>query len=266
MTTGLIFDIKRFAIHDGPGVRLTVFFKGCPLRCSWCHNPEGIDSSQQTVQREHKIGDRTLGWEKETVGRYYSVAQLMAEIEKEVIFFDDSGGGVTFSGGEPLLQLDFLAEVLKQCRKAEIHTALDTSGFAPFESLARILGDVDLFLYDIKPLIDAEHRRHTGVSNKLILENLRKLAAHHKRIYLRLPIIPGITDTPDQFEALMALLKEMPSLRHLCLLPFHNIATAKYERFDMVNKFNGVKSLTNDDLSPLKQVLEANGFTVTLGG
>lgn len=258
--------MKRFAIHDGPGVRLTVFFKGCPLRCAWCHNPESIDPRQETVRREHKIGDRTIGWEEETVGKVFTVDQLMTEIEKDLIFFDDSAGGVTFSGGEPLLQLDFLAAILKRCHQTGIHTTLDTSGYASFTAFERILNDVDLFLYDIKPLDDANHRAYTGVSNRQILENLRKLAARQKRINLRLPVIPGITDTKDNISALIAFLLEYPTIRHITLLPFHTIAAAKYERFGMENRFAGVKSLTNDDLLPLKLHLEANGFAVTLGG
>ena len=167
MAEGTIFRIKKYALHDGPGIRTTVFFKGCPLSCRWCHNPEGIDPRPQTMSRRTSSGETD-----ETVGRVIGVDALVKVIEKDVLFYDESGGGVTFSGGEPLGQPHFLEALLAACNRLEIHATLDTSGFAPVDVIDRVLSRLQLVLFDLK-IMDAErHRRHTGVSNRIILENL----------------------------------------------------------------------------------------------
>ncbi|HOP88557.1 MAG TPA: glycyl-radical enzyme activating protein, partial [Acetomicrobium flavidum] len=204
---GLIFDVQRYSIHDGPGIRTTVFFKGCPLKCWWCHNPEGIDSGKELMYFEYKCmhcgtcahvcpigaiefdgtpiirrsmciacGNCSAACPSDAlklIGREYTVGELMKEIERDVLYFDNSGGGVTFSGGEPLYQHEFLLEVLKECKKIDIHRTLDTSGFAPQEVLASVMDYVDLFLYDLKLIDEKEHIKYTGVSNAQIKENLR---------------------------------------------------------------------------------------------
>ncbi len=266
MQKGLIFDLKRFAVHDGPGIRLTVFFKGCPMRCWWCHNPEGIKGRIQTALKKNKVGDNVIGTVEEKVGRYITVDDLMEEIRKEIIFFDESGGGVTFSGGEPLAQIDFLETVLKECKDEEIHTALDTTGFCPRESLQRILGMVDLFLFDIKLLDDGVHKKYTGVSNQKILDNLRFLSVNNCNIKIRFPVIPEITDTEQNISQLKDLFMEMKSIRSLALLPFHNIAAGKYKRFGLDNLLAGKHSLTEKALIPLKEQFESLGLNVSIGG
>ncbi|MBU2510463.1 glycyl-radical enzyme activating protein [bacterium] len=263
MKTGLIFDLKRFAIHDGPGIRSTVFFKGCPLRCWWCHNPEGIGNG---VPKSDSADIQADTCRLEKVGRIYSIDQLMVEIEKDVIFFDDSGGGVTFSGGEPLYQAEFLKLALQRCREIEIHTALDTSGFASAETIQGLSEFVDLFLFDLKLINNERHLLYTGVSNQQILKNLRWLAKKGKRLNIRFPVIPGITDTKENIKDLKQLLKELENVNHISLLPFHNIAAGKYERFGMENKFGGEKSLSEDQVLPLKAELESLDKTVTIGG
>lgn len=266
MKEGLIFDIKRFALHDGPGIRMTVFFKGCPLACWWCHNPEGIDPNPQSALHRDSLENRVIGYRQETVGTCYSVASLMEEIEKERLFFDDSGGGVTFSGGEPLLQIDFLQAVLEQCKAVEVHTALDTSGSAPFASFRRILPFLDLILYDLK-LIDEElHLLYTGVSNRRILENLKRLSQTDMPIIIRFPIIPGITDSESNIEEILQFLSPLPSIRSVCLLPYHAIAAGKYERFNLDNRLADLKSLDSDQLIPLQKRFVSEGFSVTIGG
>ncbi len=266
MTEGLIFDLKRFALHDGPGIRLTVFMKGCPLRCWWCHNPESLGKDSQLLERKNTIGDRVIGIQREHVGQTFTIETLKNEIEKEVVFFDESGGGVTFSGGEPLIQLDFVKAALKTCKQQEIHTCLDTSGFAPFSAFEDILAETDLFLYDIKLLNDSEHKTYTGVSNRTILDNLKRLAATGKKIVVRFPVIPGITDTHHNINALVQMLASIKTIRHISLLPYHSIAESKYQRLGIDNKMQGTKSLTTRDLEHLQSDLQSLGYEVTLGG
>jgi len=171
---GTIFDLKKFAIHDGPGIRTTVFFKGCPLDCAWCHNPEGVKPHRETFTVLARGGgtDRDGCEKEEVVGREVTVDEVMEEIEKDVIFYEQSGGGVTFSGGEPLQQEEFLAALLRECAVKNIRTAVDTSGFAPWEALERIARQTDMILYDLKIINEQEHVKYTGVVNKLVLARL----------------------------------------------------------------------------------------------
>ncbi len=266
MLKGLIFDLKRFAVHDGPGIRLTVFFKGCPLKCLWCHNPEGIQAGVQVVSKENRIGSRVVACRMEEVGLSYTVDQLIKEIEKDVLFFDDSGGGVTFSGGEPMMQPDFLEAVLKRCREMEIHTAVDTSGFTTLETLKRITGLTDLFLFDIKLIDNEDHKFCTGVSNKQILTNLKWLSKQNKQVIIRFPVIPGFTDSQANINRLKQLTDRFENINHIALLPFHNIAAGKYERFGMKNTFDDEPSMNQEQLLPLKADLEAHNLKVTIGG
>ncbi len=186
---GLIFDIKRYAIHDGPGIRVTFFMKGCPLECWWCHNPESISPLPQTVQRTDKIGNRQFQV-TEQIGKEYSVGELLDIVNRDLVFIEESGGGVTFSGGEPLMQSEFLSEALGLFRQSGIHTAVDTSGQADRRIIDRIIGDTDLFLFDIKHLDPDKHLKYTGVRNGLILDNLTYILSRGKKVNIRIPIIP----------------------------------------------------------------------------
>ena len=266
MPNGLIFDLKHFAIHDGPGIRLTVFFKGCPLRCWWCHNPESMGTNRQFIRRENKIGTRITGWQEEAVGNYTSLDQLMAEIEKDILFFDDSGGGITFSGGEPLLQLEFLNMALVRCKTMEIHTALDTSGFAPYTAFEQIMDSIDLFLYDVKLLDDEDHKTYTGVSNASILNNLKQLSRANKQITIRFPVIPGITDTEKNVTGLISLLTELKNVRHVSLLPYHKTAASKYERFGIKNRLGDVQPPSAQIMESIQSHLQSYDLDVSLGG
>jgi pyruvate formate lyase activating enzyme len=260
-TKGVIFDIKRYAIHDGPGIRVTVFLKGCPLECWWCHNPEGRDP----LPIARPSGDAAFYGDKE-IGRTVTLDELMAEIEKETIFLDESGGGVTFSGGEPLMQPEFLKAALRACHERELHTTLDTTGYAPKDTLREIAGDVELFLYDLKLMDDEEHRQYTGVSNRTILENLKLLAQDGAQIAVSFAVIPGITDTSKNIRAMAAFLSSLESIKDIRLLPFHAIAEGKYERLGMENKLRGMKSPPPEQLAELKADLEQWNFNVQIGG
>ena len=246
MLKATIFDIKRFAIHDGPGIRTTVFFKGCPAECWWCHNPEA---------RKKTDNDRQV-----------SVEQLVAELEKDVIFYDTSGGGVTFSGGEPLMQHEFLKEVLNECSKRYIHTALDTSGYALKKVFDSVIDKVDLFLYDLKLMDDEKHMKYVGVSNRLILENLEALAEKGRETWIRFPVIPGITNTQENIYKVREFASSLNSINKIDLLPYHRIGESKYEKLGLENKMKGIAPLSDKEMNELKKYFEDYEFKVKIGG
>ncbi len=256
-TQGYIFDIKRFAIHDGPGIRATVFFKGCPLSCWWCHNPE----SQQMMPEI-----RLDGTSKTTVGNLVSVGDVMEEIEKETIFFDESGGGATFSGGEPLMQADFLEALLDSCRRLDIHTAVDTCGYAGAEVFERIAKKADLFLFDLKLIDDEDHIRYTGVSNRWILTNLKTLSRLGKVVHLRFPAIPGITMTDRNVEAVAHIAGSLDSIAKIGILPYHRTGSHKYRGIGMPEKMIDVAEPGEVELNDVAAVLKTSGLPVSIGG
>ncbi|MCK5303634.1 MAG: radical SAM protein, partial [Candidatus Heimdallarchaeota archaeon] len=173
---GMIFDIKHFAVHDGPGIRTTVFFKGCPLSCWWCHNPESKNPNPEERESPSKIlSEASKKCGKDIVGREVQVSEVIEELLKDVIFYDESGGGVTFSGGEPLMQVDFLSSLLKECKKNGVHTCIDTSGYTPRQIIDAVVKNVDLFLYDLKLMNNKEHEKYTGIGNEIIMQNLEYL-------------------------------------------------------------------------------------------
>ena len=186
---GLIFSVKRYSIHDGPGIRVTFFMKGCPLNCRWCHNPEGISPFVESVNQTDRIGEHEFS-RIEEVGKYYGVNEILEILDREKVFLDQSKGGVTFSGGEPMLQTEFLIEALKSCKERGYHTAIDTSGYSQNENFKSVIPLTDLFLFDIKHLDDSAHFASTGVSNILILDNYRLLLKSGKDIMIRFPVIP----------------------------------------------------------------------------
>lgn len=267
MLTGTIFDLKRYAINDGPGIRTAVFMKGCPLDCWWCHNPEGRSSHPQLMVRTNRcrlcgdcvtscpqsaisLGDQVVTdmarcqdcgicaqvcvhGARELVGRVVTVEELLREIERDVVFFDQSGGGVTLTGGEPLMQPRFVIELLRACKEHGIHTVLDTSGYASWPVMAEVAGQTDLFLYDLKLMDDARHRKYTGVSNRLIISNLKRLSAAGENIIVRIPLIPGVNDDEQNLKLTHRFLVNLPNLAGVEVLPYHDIAQAKYAALDL---------------------------------
>ncbi len=266
--SGLIFDLKRYAINDGPGIRTTVFLKGCPLRCAWCHNPESqspqpelmfrsnrciacgaceqackydaihMEMADQVIRDPEKCmncGDCAAACYSEArqwVGQTVTPAQLLAEIERDQAFYDASGGGVTFSGGEPLLQPAFLAETLRLCKAHEIHTSVDTCGYASWAKLEALHGLVDLYLYDLKVMDDARHRQHTGVSNRVILENIHRLAQGGAHLVIRIPLVAGFNDDAGNLEQTAVFLAKLPGIERVDLAPYHEIGSAKYSALE----------------------------------
>ena len=292
----MIFDIKKYSINDGPGIRTTVFLKGCPLDCWWCHNPESKSLKPELMYRANRCTlcaecvddcplnaisingrantDRTLcdncgicaevcyNGARELLGSEMSVAQVMKEIERDVPFFDQSKGGVTFSGGEPLMQRKFLAEVLRACRAHDIHTVVDTSGYATWEVLESIRGDVNLFLYDLKSMDDERHKQYTGVSNELILENLRRLSVAGAQCVVRIPLIPGMNDDDENLRKSGEFLSKLENVVAVDLMGYHEIAKGKYEALGMEYRLPETKSPSAEKLQSAAKMLEEFGLSV----
>lgn len=261
MSEGVIFKIKKYALHDGPGIRTTVFFKGCPLSCRWCHNPEGIDPRPQRISRCTSSGKN-----HETVGTVIGVDALVKEIEKDQLFYDESGGGVTFSGGEPLSQPLFLEAVLAACNHREIHAALDTSGFAPAAAVRRILPLLQLVLFDLKIMDSDRHRRFSGVPNRIILENLGQIARSKTPVRIRMPLIPGLTDGDDNVGEVVRFAGTLKTVQGIDLLPFHRTGEEKYRRLGLTSPMTGAVPPEPERVEAIKNRFESAGFTVSIGG
>jgi pyruvate formate lyase activating enzyme len=293
--TGTIFDIKRFSMHDGPGIRTTVFLKGCPLACVWCHNPESQSARPLLLRRQELCarcwrcaeqcpqGALQAGAEVSfardasrcaacghcaeacpseaitRVGREVESAALVDEVARDRSFFDESGGGVTFSGGEPLSQPEFLLDLLARCRREGLHTAVDTSGYAPRATMRQAAALADLVLYDLKLLDAAAHRRYTGVSNEAILENLRALVEDGRSVEIRMPVIPGITDTDQNLDAAAAFVLSLPEPPRVRLLGHHHAAMSKYARFGLESRLGEVVDPPPARLEALAARLRAAG-------
>jgi pyruvate formate lyase activating enzyme len=262
--SGLIFDIRRYSIHDGPGIRTTVFFKGCPMRCQWCHNPESQENSVEEIVRVKKL-DGNLFANKSAIGFRQEAGQVLSEIDKDAVFYQESGGGVTFSGGEPLMQPDFLAEILGLCRGKGYHTAVDTCGHAEPAVIKRIMEKTHLFLYDLKLMNDLEHIEYTGVSNELSMINLDMIARAGMEVIIRFPVIPGITDRQDNLEAVSALMNRL-SLKQIDLLPYHTIGREKYRKLGRDFLMEGIVQPTDDRMKELRTYFEEKSFIVNIGG
>jgi pyruvate formate lyase activating enzyme len=297
---GKVLRIERFAIHDGPGIRTTVFLKGCPLRCTWCHSPESQLLQPEFMPQPERCV-RCMGCNavcphhaiqpaadrgpvapdscdtcaacaqacptgaRELMGRSMSVDALMAEIERDRIFYDESGGGVTFSGGEPLMQPSFMREMAAMCRASAIHVALDTCGHVDTDALLDIARDVDLFLFDLKMMDEERHRAFTGASNVRILQNLERLSAVHGNILVRFPFIPGVNDDDENVRATGAFLASL-RLTRIDVLPYHRAGIAKYERLQRPYQLPDTQPPSAEQVTHAVRLLEACGLIVRPGG
>jgi len=302
MQQALIFDIKPYAINDGPGIRITIFLKGCPLSCDWCHNPESQAPGVQKMYTNSKcIGcgecvkacvqhactftpngivtdpDACILCGKcaevcptkatEMSGELLTVDEIMEKIEKERAFFDQSKGGVTFSGGEPLMYSDFLISLLDACGEKGIHRVVDTTGFAKTSTLLEVAKRTDHFLYDLKMMDDVKHKKYTGVSNKIILENLNILAETGASINIRIPLIKGVNDDDKNIEQTAAFVKALAGEKKIInLLPYHKIASAKYKKLGMEFDSKGMAEPTEEMQKQIVRKFEAHGLKVVIGG
>jgi len=262
---GIIFDIKKFAIHDGPGIRTTVFLKGCPLDCWWCHNPESRLSEIETINitRNSNNGAKK---KKETVGKVVTSDFVMEQLEKDRIFYDKSGGGVTFSGGEPMHQVDFLLELLSKSKQNGFHTAVDTSGHAPWDDFCKIVPFTDLFLYDLKLMNDDEHIKYTGVSNQTINSNLKKLIENNSKVIVRIPMIPDITDTEVNLNETADFIDEHKEIIAVCLLPYNKFGEDKMNRFDFPTRLKNMNIHNKIEIEEKASIFINRGFEVLIGG
>ena len=297
----MVFDIKKFAIHDGPGLRTTVFFKGCPLHCLLCHNPESQPTGRELMHRAERcelcgdcvavcphqaisIDDDRVRIDRvrceltagcisecpngayEIVGREMTVEEVMDEVRRDVIFYDDSGGGVTFSGGEPLAQPGFLHALLAACIANGIHTALDTSGHADEGVLQSIAPLVDLFLYDLKMMDPLRHASFTGVPNRAILRNLEWLAGNEATVIVRFPLLPGVNDDSDNLNEMGAFISSLSHVFAVDILPYHRIGIDKYERLGRRHPMPELEPPSDEHVYEAAAQLAGFGLDVSVRG
>jgi len=302
-TKGIVFNIQHYAIHDGPGIRTTVFVNGCPLRCIWCQNPESqslkpqiffhrekctgcgkcievcpkkaneIVDSRSVIHRDLCIGCGSCSEicpneARHLMGKEMTAAEVFREVEKDAIFYQGSGGGVTVSGGDPIAQPEFVTNLLRLCKEASLHTALDTCGCTTWETLKEILDYVDLVLFDFKHLSTDKHKDLTGVSNELILENAKKIY-HELSIPMlaRIPIIPGYNDTIENIEATGHFIAhELGNSIKVHILPYHRLGETKYERLDKSDSIILIEPPGEEHILALKRIIEFHGLEVHVGG
>ncbi|MCX8011273.1 MAG: glycyl-radical enzyme activating protein [Ignavibacteria bacterium] len=252
---GIIFDIKRFAMNDGPGIRTVVFFRGCPMRCWWCQNPECFIEIPNSISNLSQSSPNPIDKSHSQIQiKEISVFELIDEIRKDQIFYEQSNGGVTFSGGEPLYQIEFLFEALKLCKKIGIHTAVDTSGYAQFDNFEKIIPITDLVLFDLKLIDDTLHKKYTEVSNELILENLKRLSKTKANLCIRVPLIPGITDTEENLTLICEFLSELDNSFSIDLLPYNKLAESKYKRYNLNNRIGILEPQSEEKLLDIKTI------------
>lgn len=306
MDTGVVFNIQRFSIHDGPGIRTTVFLKGCPLKCWWCHNPESRDPKpvisllaercigceaclescphgvaeplDRNPNGRTDVGDCTLcgtctqtcpSGARTMVGQTYSVYDLMTELDKDRVFYDESGGGVTFSGGEPLApkrNADFLVSCLEACRDKGYHLTVDTSGFAPRDTILSVALLTDLFLFDLKHMDDERHREYVGVSNGPILENLEALNKLGSNVWIRVPLIPGVNDDQKNLDATAAFVASLDNPYPVHLLPYHKVGGDKYRRLGTDYPMQELEPPTKGETRDAAERFLSFGLKVKIGG
>ncbi|AOY77847.1 trans-4-hydroxy-L-proline dehydratase activase [Clostridium formicaceticum] len=300
MNRALITNIQKYSVHDGPGIRTTVFFKGCPLKCMWCHNPESQSYYKQMMYNKEKCNlcgeckrrcsngaihieaekinvefkkcnfcencvEFCINNAREIVGQEYTTSELMKEIEKDKIFYEQSGGGLTLSGGEVMHQIDFVHEIARQCKAKGIFVAIDTCGYISFHHFEKVLEYVDVFLYDLKLMNSQKHEKYTGVPNEMILENLKKLSEKGAKIHLRLPLIEGVNTDNENVNAIVDFIKNL-NIIHINLLPYHEIGSDKYKRLNMKYEYDLMKKPSDERLQEIKRLFEKNNFKVKIGG
>lgn len=294
---GLIFNIQRFSLHDGPGIRTTIFFKGCPLNCLWCQNPEGLSSKKELFQYSGKcIGcsscleicpegaisfsdsepsiDRSIcklcmtcadncpTGALEAIGTEMTVKEITDEVFKDRVIFEESGGGVTLSGGEPLLQLGFVIELLKAMKELDINTAVETSGYVSMEALKIVSPWTDLFLYDLKLLDPEKSKEYTGISSKPVIDNFKYLAQNGSQLIVRMPLIPGVNDHRDHLRLMADILNEI-GINELELIPYHNLGVHKYRGLNMDYQLQELEAPSKNQMAAVREAFLSEGISTT---
>lgn len=254
---GRIFDIQKFSVHDGPGIRTIVFLKGCALRCRWCCNPESQSKEIETMHTPQ--GDKIIG-------RDVTVGEIIGPILKDRPFFSRSGGGLTLSGGETLLQPEFAKALFAAAKENGINTAIESTAFAKFETIEELLPYIDYYLMDIKHLSSEKHKQFTGQSNELILENAKKIAQKANKLIIRVPVIPTFNDTPEEIAQIAVFAKTLPNVDELHLLPYHRYGEDKYKYLGRDYTLKDITSPTDEKMAFLKTVVEACGLNCQIGG
>lgn len=256
-TTGRIFNIQRFSIHDGPGIRTIVFFKGCFMRCAWCCNPES---------QEYKVQTLIENGVPKTVGEDVTAQKIMPEILADLPYYRRSGGGVTLSGGEVLAQPDFALALLKECKRNGLHTAIESTANAPWEVIEKILPYLDLYLLDIKHMSSEKHKRFTTASNERILENAKKLANSGVELIIRTPVIPTFNDTAEEISQIAKFASSLNGVREHHLLPYHRLGQDKYAGLNREYSLAHITPPTDSKMEELKKTAEKYGLHVQIGG
>lgn len=254
---GRIFDIQRFSVHDGPGIRTIVFLKGCMLRCRWCCNPESQEFTIQSMVTDGKT---------KTVGRDVTAGEVIEEVKKDRIYYRRSGGGMTLSGGECFFQPDFMYALLRSAKEEGINTAIESTSCTKFETIERALPYIDYYLMDIKHTDSRKHKEYTGVSNELILENARRIAESGQNLTIRVPVIPGFNDTESEISSIAEFAAGLKGVTELHLLPYHRLGLDKYKGLGRDYAMNGAELLTAEKKEALKNAAEKYGLNITIGG
>lgn len=254
---GIVSEIQRFSVHDGPGIRTLVFLKGCPLRCKWCCNPENLTHEPQymTVQGKRKL-----------VGKEMTVEEVMEEIRKDHIYYRHSHGGLTISGGEVLMQPHFAGALMQACKREGINTAIETSSYADPKTVESLLPWLDYALCDIKHVDDQKHQQYTGRSNKIILENIRKIGMSGTDLVIRIPVIPGFNSTEKEIEMISTYAAAIPGVKRLHLLPYHRLGEAKYIGLEKKYEFSGIEPMQSEEMEKLLRVAKRSGLNCQIGG
>ena len=251
---GRIFDIQRFSIHDGPGIRTIVFLKGCYLRCRWCCNPES---------QEYKFQELTMNGSTKTVGQDISVRDLMEELIKDEVYYRRSGGGITLSGGEAMAQPEFAEAIFRACHDRGFNTAIETTAFAERDVVARLIPHIDHVMMDIKHMDSAKHKAYTGQPNEKILDNARWIAENANHLVIRVPVIPGFNDTPEEIAAIARFAESLPNVRELHLLPYHRLGTDKYVGLGREYTLSHITPPTAAHMQMLKETAERESCKLT---
>jgi len=254
---GRIFDIQKFSVHDGPGIRTIVFLKGCALKCRWCCNPESQSFEIQKMNTPTGI---------KTVGRDVSVGEIIGEVLKDRAYYRRSGGGITLSGGETLLQKDFAYALFSAAKENGLTTAIESTGFAPYETIEKLLPVIDVFLMDIKHIDSKKHKEYTTQPNELILENAYKIAKKAKKLIIRVPVIPTFNDTEDEIKQIALFTKALPNVDEIHLLPYHRLGEDKYSYLGREYTMKGLDTISKQKMDTFKTVCESCGLKCQIGG